>query len=1153
MSRFWPILLAIFAVASPLASGGDSNRLQHAVVSASFSEEISQIDSPEPIAITKELVDSEQATIQAAELSDTEKTDYAARLTKANGALQAAEEELKKSVAFETQSKSIPEMVEKVRAVLATKPETVDLAIPAEATVTQLESQLAQLKQRVDAIESDFAAKNKEIESRPTRIQEINKESIELQKRIATSQEHLPKLPPADVDQRTKWFESAARYNTQLKQLHRLQSERRYLEGAVELLTLQRDVVQRELKELKRRYNAFQTAVEAWRKKESKRQADEARRTAEQSHPALRSMAEANAAIAETRIATASGIERVGKTIKTLTDTSKTLATDFEDLRKKVEYAGTTSSTGLLLRKKRGDLPTPSEFAERDAFVKEETPRVHLQLMEWKKLQQEVADSDDAAAIAVSQLQALQQEYGHDQVLQVVTRLIEDRRGLLDNAIGDQEKYLQDLNEMDLANQTLKSEVEEFRSFLDQRILWMRSDEILSADDFRQATGGVAILVSPARWAEVVRVACGDIARRPSIGLAVFALFALIVLYREKLLAIQRNLSEPPAAGQPASFARYVNAFAITFLVAIRWPILMLAIGYRLKLASGSTAWTQSVGDACLTTVVLLWGCELLREITRSNGMGERLFRWPAEATKPVRRTLRTSMLLGTPLLALLLLSQYGELAASASLHRLMFIATILLFVVQIGVLLSPGGKMMSAVAAKRPDAAIYRARFPVWLATTAAPGGFALLSILGYHYSAYQLSGKLAETGAALVGLVLLHSLAILWLEVTSHNRKLRRELQRQETESAESPAMLSSDSMTMQTPAVDEDTLEAETQTEVRHFLKYAVATIMLCGGWIIWADVLPALHILDGVELWQNIESVAETVTAPNGVESVQITEHAVPTTLTDVLTAMLVFVGTVLVSRRLPGFLELTLLDRIPLDQGGRQAIAILMRYAATLAGMLFACHIIRLSWNSVQWLAAAMTVGLGFGLQEIFANLVSGIIILFERPIRIGDLVTVGDITGNVSKMRMRATTITDFDRRELIVPNKKFITDNVINWTLSDPISRVVLPVGVAYGTDIPRVEKILLRIAKQCSYVMKEPAPSTLFKGFGDSTLDVDLRVFIPTRDIYADVVNHLNKAIASEFKQAEIEIAYPQRDLHIKSYESMAGILPKEKRDAA
>src|SRR5690606_9160954 len=121
-----------------------------------------------------------------------------------------------------------------------------------------------------------------------------------------------------------------------------------------------------------------------------------------------------------------------------------------------------------------------------------------------------------------------------------------------------------------------------------------------------------------------------------------------------------------------------------------------------------------------------------------------------------------------------------------------------------------------------------------------------------------------------------------------------------------------------------------------------------------------------------------------------------------------------------------------------------------------------------------------------------------------RPIRLGDLVTVGDVTGTVSRMQIRATTITDFDRRELIVPNRTFITDKVINWTLSDPISRVVLPVNVAHGTDVKRAQNILLRIARRHPVVMEEPAPFALFKGFGESTLNLELRVFIPKRDVY-------------------------------------------------
>ena len=197
--------------------------------------------------------------------------------------------------------------------------------------------------------------------------------------------------------------------------------------------------------------------------------------------------------------------------------------------------------------------------------------------------------------------------------------------------------------------------------------------------------------------------------------------------------------------------------------------------------------------------------------------------------------------------------------------------------------------------------------------------------------------------------------------------------------------------------------------------------------------------------------------------------------------------------------------------------------------------------VQLSWARVQWLAAAMTVGLGFGLQEIFANLVSGLIILFERPVRVGDVVTVGEVTGTVSRMQMRATTITDFDRRELIVPNKRFITDNVINWTLTDPICRTIVPVGVAYGTETETVNRILLGVAHRSSMVLSAPEPVIVFSGFGESTLDFELRVFIPHREQMPAVISHLNTEINREFKRNEIEIAFPQQDLHIKSIEKI------------
>lgn len=196
--------------------------------------------------------------------------------------------------------------------------------------------------------------------------------------------------------------------------------------------------------------------------------------------------------------------------------------------------------------------------------------------------------------------------------------------------------------------------------------------------------------------------------------------------------------------------------------------------------------------------------------------------------------------------------------------------------------------------------------------------------------------------------------------------------------------------------------------------------------------------------------------------------------------------------------------------------------------------------------------AGLTVGLGFGLQEIFANLVSGLIILFERPIRMGDTVTVGATTGKVSRMQIRATTITDFDNRELIVPNKRFITDNVVNWTLSSPITRFVVPVGISYDSNPAEAHRLLLEIARNHPLIMSEPAPSAAFTGFGDSTLDLELRAFIAKRDDYVITLHEVNLAIEEVFRQAKIEIAFPQQDIHIRTIASaVEAAVPQKQTD--
>ena len=190
----------------------------------------------------------------------------------------------------------------------------------------------------------------------------------------------------------------------------------------------------------------------------------------------------------------------------------------------------------------------------------------------------------------------------------------------------------------------------------------------------------------------------------------------------------------------------------------------------------------------------------------------------------------------------------------------------------------------------------------------------------------------------------------------------------------------------------------------------------------------------------------------------------------------------------------------------------------------------------MEWSKVQWLAAALTFGLAFGLQEIFANFISGLILLVERPIRVGDAVTIGAITGRVTRIQMRSTTVMGWDRSELIVPNREFITGQLVNWTLSDPRVRIDIPVGVAYGSDVQRVKTALLEAARRHPVVLATPAPEALFLAFGESSLDFELRIFINFRDGRPKVRDQVQVTIEELFRQQNIVVAFPQMDVHLK-----------------
>ena len=224
----------------------------------------------------------------------------------------------------------------------------------------------------------------------------------------------------------------------------------------------------------------------------------------------------------------------------------------------------------------------------------------------------------------------------------------------------------------------------------------------------------------------------------------------------------------------------------------------------------------------------------------------------------------------------------------------------------------------------------------------------------------------------------------------------------------------------------------------------------------------------------------------------------------------------------------------------------------MHYAIVLVGFLLTLSVLGVDFTNLAIIGGALGVGIGFGMQTIVNNFVCGLIMLFERPVKVGDSVEFGSQMGRVKQVGLRATVVATYDNAEIVVPNADLITSQVTNWTLAERRRRLKLPVGVAYGADVALVIQTLMECAEDNVLVLSNPKPAVIFFGFGDSSLDFELRVWIADFDSRRVVQSEINQDIDQRFRELGIEIPFPQRDLHLRSIDpSVAGLRIVEDSD--
>ena len=291
---------------------------------------------------------------------------------------------------------------------------------------------------------------------------------------------------------------------------------------------------------------------------------------------------------------------------------------------------------------------------------------------------------------------------------------------------------------------------------------------------------------------------------------------------------------------------------------------------------------------------------------------------------------------------------------------------------------------------------------------------------------------------------------------------------------------------------------------------------------------------------LETWSVAESAVD---AMQKILSLGVSIGTFKLTVGLVVTVAACFMGSIVLSHAIQMLLSETTYKKHQLEYGVRVSISKIVHYSFVFSGFLLVLYVLGVEMKSITIIGGALGVGIGFGLQGIVRNFISGLILLFERPVKVGDYVTMEGQWGEIKSLGLRSTVVQTFDYSEIVVPNHDLIEQKVVNWTLSDRLMRIIVKVGVAYGSDVERVKQTLLECAMMSSKVTRMPEPQALFMKFGDSSLNFELRVWISNIDDYVSVTSFLHEEIDKRFKNEGITIAFPQRDVHMHTAEKPDG----------
>lgn len=969
-------------------------------------------------------------------------------------------------------------------------------------SLRQLELRVAQVLDDLQNSQNDLATYNSQLvslQTQPERVQNAmyaaSQQLQQIRNRLDGTGDGVDTLRPT---QQMLLQVQQALLNAQIEQ------QRKSLEGNTVLqdtLQKQRDYVTANSNRLEHQLQLLQEAVNSKRLTLTEKTAQEAVSPDEtariQANPLVKQELEINHQLSQRLItATENGNALMQQNIKVKNWLDRALQSE-RNIKEQITVLKGSLLLSRILYQQQQTLPSADELADMTNRIAD------LRLEQF-----EVNQQRDALFLGDAFVARLEEGHAsevNDEVHDALLQVVDMRRELLDQLNKQLGNQLMMAINLQVNQQQLMSVSKSLKEILTQQIFWVNSNRPMDWDwikafpeMLKEQFSAMKITVNWEKAWPAVFIAF--LAGLPLLLIAGLIRWRLKWLkdYQQKLAAAVGSLRNDSQLNTP-------KAILIDLIRALPACLLILAVGLILltmQLNISHLLWAFSKKLAIFWLVFgLCW------KVLEKEGVAIRHFGMPAQLTSHWRRQI---VRISLALLPLHFWSVAAELSPLHLMDDVLGQAMIFLNLLLITFLMWP------MCRDSWRDKESHGLRLVTVTILSIIPLALMVLTATGYFYTTLRLAGRWIETVYLVIIWNLLYQTVLRGLSVAARRIAWRRALARRQNlvkEGAEGAEP-------QEEPTI---ALEQVNQQTLRITMLLMVSLFALMF-WAIWSDLITVFSYLDSITLWHY-----------NGTEAGAAVVKSV--TMGSLLFAIIASMVAWALIRNLPGLLEVLVLSRLKMRQGASYAITTILNYIIIAVGAMTVFGSLGVSWDKLQWLAAALSVGLGFGLQEIFGNFVSGLIILFERPVRIGDTVTIGTFSGTVSKIRIRATTITDFDRKEVIIPNKAFVTERLINWSLSDTTTRLVIRIGVAYGSDLEKVRHVLLQAAMEHPKVMRDPEPAVFFTTFGASTLDHELRLYVRELRDRSHTVDELNRAIDRLCRENGIDIAFNQLEVHLRN----------------